>query len=93
MVRTTLESDTWPYTMSWYNSRLLVQLTGCPFDFSMAQVVLDSMNYIKGFRYELHCSARQENTQHCVVWVQTTRETAAEWNASRPETEAYPSDL
>lgn len=51
------------------------------------------MNYIKGFRYELHCSARQENTQHCVVWVQTEPEKAAEWNASRPEAEAYPPEL
>jgi hypothetical protein len=30
-------------------------------------VVLDSLNYIKGFRYELYCSARQESTPHCVV--------------------------
>lgn len=30
-------------------------------------VILDSLNYIKGFRYELYCSARSEGTQHCVV--------------------------
>jgi len=30
-------------------------------------VVVDSMNYIKGFRYELYCSARAESTQYCVV--------------------------
>jgi hypothetical protein len=32
-------------------------------------VVLDSLNYIKGFRYELYCSARTFRTPHCVVWV------------------------
>ena len=30
-------------------------------------VVLDSLNYIKGFRYQLYCAARTESTQHCVV--------------------------
>ena len=30
-------------------------------------VILDSLNYIKGFRYELYCSCRAEGTQHCVV--------------------------
>lgn len=30
-------------------------------------VVLDSLNYIKGFRYQLYCAARAESTQHCVV--------------------------
>ena len=30
-------------------------------------MVLDSMNYIKGFRYQLYCMARAETTQHCVV--------------------------
>ena len=30
-------------------------------------VVLDSLNYIKGLRYQLYCTARTEPTQHCVV--------------------------
>jgi len=30
-------------------------------------VVLDSLNYIKGFRYQLYCMARAETTQNCVV--------------------------
>lgn len=30
-------------------------------------VVLDSLNYIKGLRYQLYCTARAESTQHCVV--------------------------
>jgi protein KTI12 len=30
-------------------------------------VVVDSLNYIKGFRYELYCVARACATTHCVV--------------------------
>ena len=30
-------------------------------------VILDSLNYIKGFRYELYCIARAQSSTHCVV--------------------------
>lgn len=30
-------------------------------------VIVDSANYIKGFRYELYCIARHHSTQHCIV--------------------------
>ena len=30
-------------------------------------VVLDSLNYIKGFRYELYCISRALSSPHCVV--------------------------
>ena len=46
-------------------------------------VVLDSMNYIKGFRYELYCSARTFRTPHCVVWVAAADGLADQWNADR----------
>ena len=48
-------------------------------------VILDSMNYIKGFRYELFCMARTFRTQYCVVWVEADRNTANEWNKSRQQ--------
>ena len=32
-------------------------------------VILDSLNYIKGYRYELHCISRSMRQQHCVLWV------------------------
>ncbi|KAK2565179.1 Protein KTI12-like protein [Acropora cervicornis] len=32
-------------------------------------VILDSLNYIKGFRYELYCVAKAHKTTHCVVSV------------------------
>ena len=32
-------------------------------------LVVDSLNYIKGYRYQLYCSARTFRTAHCVLWV------------------------
>lgn len=45
-------------------------------------VIVDSLNYIKGFRYELFCSARSFRTPHCVVWVECATEVADERNNS-----------
>ena len=30
-------------------------------------VIVDSLNYIKGYRYELYCSARTVRTPHCAL--------------------------
>jgi len=30
-------------------------------------IIVDGMNYIKGFRYQLYCIARAVGTPHCVV--------------------------
>jgi hypothetical protein len=32
-------------------------------------VIADGLNYIKGFRYELHCIVRAAGTRMCLVWV------------------------
>ena len=42
-------------------------------------VILDSMNYIKGYRYELFCLARNAMTTLCIIWCDTEKETAFEW--------------
>lgn len=34
-------------------------------------VIADSMNYIKGYRYQLHLIARAANTPHCCVLVKS----------------------
>ncbi|TFJ82820.1 hypothetical protein NSK_005895 [Nannochloropsis salina CCMP1776] len=55
-------------------------------------VVVDSLNYIKGFRYQLYCMARAETTQHCVVWVALEHQQMARaWNESRED--RYPPEL
>ena len=43
-------------------------------------VILDSMNYIKGYRYELFCQARSAKTPHCVVYMDLSVEKAREYN-------------
>lgn len=52
-------------------------------------VVLDSLNYIKGYRYELYCVVRQLRTVHCVVQCATTAEQCALWNETRQEEKRY----
>lgn len=48
-------------------------------------VIIDSMNYIKGFRYELYCTARTFRTPHCAVWVESGDSISNEWNKARRE--------
>ena len=45
-------------------------------------VIVDSLNYIKGFRYELYCIARTVRTPHCVVFCDISDETRKNWNFS-----------
>lgn len=46
-------------------------------------VVLDSLSYIKGFRYQLYCEAKGLETPHCVVHVLNAVDTCLEWDARR----------
>lgn len=48
-------------------------------------VVLDTMAYIKGFRYQLFCEAKGLSTPHCVVHVVTSEEQCVLWNNSWDE--------
>lgn len=50
---------------------------------SECYVIVDSLNYIKGYRYELYCTARTFRTPHCVVWVGCNDETSNQWNQTR----------
>lgn len=46
-------------------------------------VIMDSLNYIKGFRYELHCISKAAGEQHGVLWVLNKISVVQEWNASK----------
>jgi len=46
-------------------------------------VIVDSLNYIKGYRYELYCTARTFRTPHCVVWVGCNDNVSTQWNEER----------
>lgn len=48
-------------------------------------IILDSTNYIKGFRYELYCISKAAGTAHCVVWCINDVTTVTEWNQKRRE--------
>lgn len=52
-------------------------------------VILDSLNNIKGYRYEVWCVARSVPTRYCVVHVDTPPETCRKWNEARPPGERY----
>ena len=60
---------------------------------SQRVVILDSMNYIKGFRYELFCLARAAKTTICLVYCDTDPEVARK-NAEKGGYEnAFPPEL
>lgn len=52
-------------------------------------VIFDSLNNIKGYRYELWCVARSAATKYLMVHVDTTVDTCKTWNAARNEAESY----
>ena len=50
-------------------------------------VILDSLNYIKGYRYELHCISKAAGEKHGVVWLicneKNSIDRIKEWNNSK----------
>lgn len=56
-------------------------------------VILDSLNYIKGFRYELFCVSKHVKSTQCVVLCDTPPETAKTWNSTREESERYSEEV
>jgi len=56
-------------------------------------VILDSLNYIKGFRYELYCASKSAHTTHCVLFCDTSLDTAREWNQIRNQKEQYEAEV
>ncbi len=56
-------------------------------------VICDSLNYIKGFRYELFCRARTVKTPGCVIHCNVIKETALGWNAKRDEKDQWKTGL
>lgn len=52
-------------------------------------VVLDTLNSIKGFRYEMWCLARAAATRSCVFHVVADPKDCRAWNLERPANDAY----
>ncbi|KAF9957997.1 kti12, chromatin associated [Mortierella alpina] len=53
-------------------------------------VIVDSLNYIKGFRYQLYCVARAIGTPHCVMFCGCLPDVARSWNKASG---AYPEKI
>ncbi|KAF8647093.1 hypothetical protein AX16_006927 [Volvariella volvacea WC 439] len=45
-------------------------------------VILDGLNYIKGFRYQLYCAAREAKVRVCTIFTAITPEVCRAWNQS-----------
>ena len=56
-------------------------------------VILDSLNYIKGYRYELYCVTKSAETTHCVIHCDINPTRASEWNFTRPKEEQYTQEV
>lgn len=48
-------------------------------------VVVDSLNYIKGFRYQLHCEVKGAATTYCLLHTMCPLDTIHEWNRARKD--------
>jgi tRNA uridine 5-carbamoylmethylation protein Kti12 len=48
-----------------------------------AIVISDSLNYIKGYRYQLWCEAKAEGTRCCVIHVAAREDECKRWNKER----------
>ncbi|XP_071787849.1 protein KTI12 homolog [Asterias amurensis] len=56
-------------------------------------LILDSLNYIKGFRYELYCAVKSSQTPHCVIFCDTQAGVASKWNGARQEQDRYSQEI
>ncbi|XP_065841775.1 protein KTI12 homolog [Oscarella lobularis] len=56
-------------------------------------VVLDSLNYIKGYRYELYCISKHNKTPHCVIHCATPIDICRQWNSQCSEEQRYRDDI
>uniref|UniRef100_A0A8C1ABR2 Protein KTI12 homolog n=1 Tax=Cyprinus carpio carpio TaxID=630221 RepID=A0A8C1ABR2_CYPCA len=56
-------------------------------------VILDSLNYIKGYRYELFCLIKHTQTPHCLVYCLTSADVSSEWNKGREADSRYKQEI
>ena len=47
--------------------------------------IVDTLNYIKGTRYEFYCLVRNNKTRHCVIYIKTPLEKCLENNTKKNE--------
>ncbi|KZT21384.1 chromatin associated protein KTI12 [Neolentinus lepideus HHB14362 ss-1] len=52
-------------------------------------LIVDSLNYIKGFRYQMYCAGRELKLRMCTVYVLTPAEMCKRWNEERTDGRKY----
>jgi len=52
-------------------------------------LIVDALNYIKGFRYQLYCAAREFKLRVCTVYVVATPQLCKGWNSERADGHGY----
>jgi len=52
-------------------------------------LIVDALNYIKGFRYQMYCAAREMKLRVCTIYVVATQEQCREWNRTRRDGHTY----
>ncbi|KAG1882536.1 chromatin associated protein KTI12 [Suillus fuscotomentosus] len=52
-------------------------------------LIVDGMNYIKGFRYQLYCKAREAGVRVATVYVLATPDQCRKWNDERGDRKRY----
>ncbi|KAI5991314.1 chromatin associated protein KTI12 [Pisolithus orientalis] len=54
-------------------------------------VIVDSLDYIKGFRYQIYCAARELKVRVCTAWVYVLAmpDLCKQWNSERTDGEVY----
>ncbi|KAF8553683.1 chromatin associated protein KTI12 [Imleria badia] len=52
-------------------------------------VIVDALNYIKGFRYQMYCAARESKVRVCTIYVIAPPEQCREWNTTREDGRSY----
>lgn len=56
-------------------------------------IIIDGLNYIKGYRYELYCATKSAKTTQCTLHCQTGRATSWEYNLKRIPSEQYNEEI
>ena len=56
-------------------------------------VILDSLNYIKGFRYELFCVCKSARTTLCVIHCDVAEDVCRDMNVKRSDDDKYTNDV
>ncbi|KAF8993694.1 chromatin associated protein KTI12 [Cyathus striatus] len=60
-------------------------------------LIVDGLNYIKGFRYQMYCAAREAKLRVCTVFVVASPELCRKWNQERKDmndhAHAYAEDI